>query len=339
MAAFTRLQKLKKLVSFYGRFTLSFTGIGYTVRGLPWRPVRADYSGQNWLVTAATSGIGRGAAMAGLAKGARVFAVGRNKKALTALVEAARGMPGTLVPVECDVSSVSKVSALADQPVLAGVTFDAVVNNVGILTVSHSPTPDGFEASYATNLLGHYILVEQLVAHGQLAQGAVIVEVVSGGLYNAPLNVEWLDQAEQGYNGYLAYAAHKRAQLALVDYWREKFAALGIRTYAFHPGWVDTDGVKRSLPTFRKVLRPILRTEAGGADTIDWLIATKPDELADKVWFDRKARSSHAYASTRQPRATVHDVLAVLERDWAAFKDPAAASPPTPVPAPTVPAA
>ena len=164
---------------------------------------------------------------------------------------------------------------------MAGVKSDALVNNVGIPTVEHTPTPDGFESSCSTNLLGHYILVKQLVANGQLVEGAVIIEVVSGGLYNAPLNLEWLDLAEEGYNGYMAYAAHQRAQLALVDRWRKEFGALGGKTYSIHSGWVDADGVKRSLATFRKILRPIRRSEAGGADTIDWLIAINPAELED----------------------------------------------------------
>lgn len=53
------LQALMKSMNFYGRFAPSFTRVGYIVRGLPFKPVRADYSGQTWLVTGATGEIGR----------------------------------------------------------------------------------------------------------------------------------------------------------------------------------------------------------------------------------------------------------------------------------------
>lgn len=302
----------RKLVEFYARFTVSFTRIGYGLRGIPFRPVKADYSGQTWLVTAATGGIGRGAVVAALTKGARVFAVGRNQAAFAVLAETTKHLPGVLVPVMCDLSSMTAVSAMTRTPPVAGVKFDVVVNNVGILNRSFRINPDGFEHSYAVNLLGHYILVQQLFEAGGLAEGATLIEVVSGGLYNAPFNLEGIAQDAAGYNGFLAYAAHKRAQLALVDYWRSR---LHVHTYAFHPGWADTDGVKRSLPKFRKILAPILRSEAEGADTIDWLAANKPKEVADKIWFDRKPRTAHVYPRTRQPTTTIAEVIALLETD------------------------
>ena len=51
MAEPPMLQALMKSINFYGRFAPSFTRIGYVGRGLPFNPVRADYSGQTWLVT------------------------------------------------------------------------------------------------------------------------------------------------------------------------------------------------------------------------------------------------------------------------------------------------
>ena len=43
-----------------------------------------------------------------------------------------------------------------------------------------------------------------------------------------------------------------------------------------HPGWADTPGVVTSLPVFHKVMGPLLRDPATGADTIVWLAATDP---------------------------------------------------------------
>lgn len=309
------LQALMKSMNFYGRFAPSFTRIGYIARGLPFRPVRADYTGQLWLITGATGGLGRAAALRAVSKGATVYAVGRNVAALETLQAAAANTPGRIVPVICDLSSMKTVSDLTRRQELAGLKFDVLVNNVGLLMRSYEPTAEGLETSYATNLLGHYILTERLHDDGMLTPGAAIINVVSGGLYNLPLTKSMLNIPEERFNGFAAYAAHKRAQLALAEHWRATFADIGAKTYAVHPGWADTVGVKTSLPKFRKILAPILRNDDEGADTIDWLAATRPAEVVDQIWFDRKPRTAHAYPHTRNPKTQISDVVAFLDRD------------------------
>ena len=311
-----KVQNWSKLVNFYVRFAPSFTRIGYYARAIPLRPRGARFAGQRWMVTGATGGIGRAAALDAARGGAKVFALGRNEAALADLVAEAAGLAGTITPVRCDLSSVAAIDQLAREwP--ATLPVDVLVNNVGILNVGFSRTLEGFESSYATNLLGHFCLTEGLAAAKALAPGGAIINVVSGGMFNAPLNLEMLDQGEAGYNGYAAYASHKRAQVALADHWRETFAGLGLATYAVHPGWADTAGVQTSLPTFRKILLPILRNPKQGADTIIWLAARRPAQEGDRVWFDRKSRTTHAYPATRQPRTTIPALVERLKADCA----------------------
>ena len=76
-------------------------------------------------------------------------------------------------------------------------------------------------------------------------------------------------------------------------------------------------GVQTSLPTFRKILLPILRSPRQGADTIIWLAARRPAQADDRVWFDRKSRTTHAYPTTRQPRTTIAALVERLRGDCA----------------------
>lgn len=309
-------QALIKSVNFYARFAPSFTRVGYFARGLPFKPVRADYSGQNWLITGATGGLGKAATLRAVAKGATVYAVGRNARAMDDLVLEARGQ-GSVVPVICDLASMADVAGMVSRPEIAAVKFDVIVNNVGLLMRAFQETSEGLETSYATNLLGHYILTGDLHKAGGLKPGGAVINVVSGGLYNVPLNKKMLNIPEAHFNGFAAYASHKRAQIALAEYWRTTWIADDIKTYAVHPGWADTAGVKTSLPKFRKILAPILRNNHEGADTIDWLAAMRPPEIVDEIWFDRKPRTAHAYPHTRQTRTTVADLVAFLDADRA----------------------
>jgi dehydrogenase/reductase SDR family protein 12 len=63
--------------------------------------------------------------------------------------------------------------------------------------------------------------------------------------------------------------------------------------HAMHPGWADTPGVAKSLPTFRKVTGPALRSPDQGADTLVWLLwADEPARTSGKLWLDRRPRST-----------------------------------------------
>ena len=248
------------------------------------------------------------------AKGAKVFAVGRNRDALAALVAEAAGLKGSVVPVVCDLSSIAAIDELARGEQIS-TAIDVLVNNVGILNRLYSATSEGFETTYATSLLGHFHLTETSAEVGRFAERAVIINVASGGMFNVPLNLPMLDQKEKGFNGFASYASHKRAQVALADHWRTKFGALNVRAYAIHPGWADTAGVQSSLPTFRKILRPVLRNAGQGADTIIWLAARRPDAVEDRVWFDRKERTTHPFPHTRQAMTTTPELIAQLDAD------------------------
>ena len=50
---------LLKIIKFYARFTLSFTAIGYWWRSLFWDRSPPNFTGQLWLVTGASGGLGR----------------------------------------------------------------------------------------------------------------------------------------------------------------------------------------------------------------------------------------------------------------------------------------
>ena len=69
---------------------------------------------------------------------------------------------------------------------------------------------------------------------------------------------------------------------------------LGVVVHAMHPGWADTEGVRRWMPAFRAVTRPIIRTPEEGADTIVWLgAAPEPLEDTGRFWHDRRPRPTY----------------------------------------------
>lgn len=305
--------KLKKLAGFYGRFLVSFSAIGYRARVLRWRPLGGNFNGQTWVVTGATGGIGRAIVAGATSRGATVIALARNRDKLEELVRCAPG-PGRVLALAVDLALVADTRRAAAELVARRTPIDVLVNNVGVLLDDLSVTAEGFETSYATNLLTHWVLTEGLLQGDALAPNATVIEMSSGGMYNAPLTLDYMGvKNPKKYHGVYAYAVHKRGQAELVKYWHARHAARGMRFYVMHPGWADTDGVKTAMPNFRRRLRSVLRDSAQGADTALWLAATRPAEPGpDAFWFDRAARPAHAYPHTAQSRYSPDDLAAFL---------------------------
>jgi dehydrogenase/reductase SDR family protein 12 len=318
-----KARDLAKIVTFYGRFIPTYSRIGYEARCLTW-PERGgfDFGGQCWLVTGASQGIGRALTQAAALAGARVIAVARTGERLRELANELPADAAARVTVrEQDLSLQSGVEALLDWLRENAVSLDVLVNNVGLLLNKHSLTRDGREVSFATNLLGHFQLTEGLLDEKRLARNAVIINMSSGGLYNAPLGIKLLNVTEPaGYNGKVAYAYAKRAQVALADYWDERIRKIGGRAYVMHPGWVKTPGVETALPVFWKIQKSILRTPYQGADTALWLASRRPDSAPETVWFDRAPRSAHMNDSTLKAECNTMELVDYLARELTSGK-------------------
>jgi dehydrogenase/reductase SDR family protein 12 len=314
-------QQLKKILAFYGRFTLSFTQVGYLARRLFWpKFVGYFFRGQYWLVTGGSGGLGRQMVLEALRGGATVVAAARSESKLAQLrAEVTAAGFGSLETECCDFTSTADTERLIERLVARGRRFDALMNNVGVLNDDLIVTSEGREASFVSNLLSHYQLTEALIAKQLLGKGSVVVNVTSGGGYNVPLMTGTMNLTDpKRYNGTVAYSFHKRAQMVLNQYWRDNYRARGIDFFVMHPGWADTAGVQRSLPRFRKILKSILRDAKSGADTAIWLAAQRPPQPEEElVWFDRKVRPAHVYLHTRSTRETPQSLVAWLQAELA----------------------
>ena len=317
----TMLQSLLRGSVFFSWFLPSFSNIGYRLRAPLFRSSVLDFSGQHWLVTGASTGIGREIARQAALAGATVIAVARSERGLEALAEQVAtevtGRPGAgrVLPLAADLSVIRTIAGpLAPDalPLPRGVTVDVLVNNVGVMRDRPEETVEGLDLVLATNLVVPFELTEQLLAGGRLGASSVVITMSSGGMYNVPLNLHALLPGKR-YNGTLAYAFQKRAQVALNRHWQEA-PEYPFSSYVMHPGWVDTPGVRSSMPDFYRLTKPILRDSGAGADTALWLAATRPiTPRTGGIWFDRKRRPEHLLPGTRDG-ARAADPVAFLRQ-------------------------
>ncbi len=279
-----------------------YTRIGHALRSRHWRPLpRLD--GRTVVVTGATSGLGEAAAGRMASLGARVVIVGRApdkaEQARAAIAEHATG-DGSVSVELADLSVMGEVRELAGRLLSAHREIHVLVNNVGVLLPERRETAEGIEVTLATNLLGHFLLTNLLIGRLEASAPARIVNVSSGGMYTARIDVDNL-QSERDYDGRTAYARAKRGQVILTEMWAERLRGRGIVVHSMHPGWAATPGVDAGIPLFGKVMGPLLRTPDQGADTIVWLAAAdEPGDTTGIFWHDRRPRPTHRIARTRE---------------------------------------
>lgn len=285
----------------------SFSRIGHEVRSslFDWSAMpSAALDGRVAVVTGATSGIGAALA-AGLARlGATVHLVGRDadKVSSTADQIAAEVAGAQLVTHVADLGQLLDVVALGERLHELTDHIDVLAHVAGALVHDEQRTSDGLELTLQVHVIAPFLLTSRVRDLLTAADGPRVITMTSGGMYTQRLDVDALVHPDGEYDGTVTYARAKRAQVELNAEWARRHADDGIGFHVVHPGWVDTPGLRTSLPRFTRRLRPLLRTPEQGADTALWLAWT--DEAAapgGHLWHDRRRRHTVAVPWTRTP--------------------------------------
>jgi NAD(P)-dependent dehydrogenase (short-subunit alcohol dehydrogenase family) len=284
---------------------LSFDRNGFHIHSLAFQPgdLDVDLSARRCLVTGANSGIGYESALALADLGAEVVLLCRSLERGEAAAERIRQQTGSQrVSVEAlDVSSLASVRAAAAR--LSARPVDVLVHNAGVLPGERIETADGLELTLATHVVGPFLLTRLLRGALEKSDAGRVIWVSSGGMYTRKLNLSDLDWKRRRYDGVIAYAETKRAQVVLAELWAEELRGSSVVVNAMHPGWADTPSVRRSIPGFHRLTRSILRTPAEGADTVVWLAACpRARQWTGRFFFDRQPRRTHLLPFTRESR-------------------------------------
>lgn len=282
-----------------------YTDVGYRLRARGWASP-PPMAGRVAMVTGATGGIGLAAAVGFARLGADTRLLVRSADRGEAAAAAVRdAVPGAEVAVElCDVSDLGAVRSFAGRFAAKERRLDVLVHNAGVLPPRRTLTDEGLELTFATNVAGPFLLTALLADLLAASAPSRVIFVSSGGMYTAKLDVDALQATTGDFDGTRAYAQTKRAEVVLAEQWAERLRERGVVVHSMHPGWVDTPGVQEALPTFRRVMGPLLRDADAGADTIVWLgAADEPLRSTGRFWHDRVERPTHRVPWTRESDA------------------------------------
>ena len=198
------------------------------------------------VITGASSGIGRAAALAFAQHGARLTLAGRREDALREAVTACQRKGREALAVPTDVGDPEAVRQLAGRAIAAFGKIDVWINNAGVGAVGRFvDTPiEAHDQVVRTNLLGYMHGAHAVLPHFiERGQGVLINNLSFGAWVPAPFAA--------------AYSASKFGLRGFTDALRAELAfAPGIHICDVYPSFIDTPGVQHGANYTGRALKP-----------------------------------------------------------------------------------
>lgn len=257
-----------------------------------------DLSGRVILITGGTAGVGRGTVLE-LAKHnpAHILFTGRNYTAADAVI--AQATPGVKVTfVACDTASNASVVSAAQQ-IMSTVPgrLDVLVCCAGIMAKPPSVSKDGYEIQFATNQLGHSLLIRKLLPllekTANLPNPDVrVIMVTSVGWKGTPPGGIQFDKLQSEQNlamlgPWLRYGQSKLANMLYARELAERYP--NILSISIHPGVLKTSLVT-DLTWSQKVLVYLpnigqMLTPEQGTYNLLWAITAKKHKIVNGAFY------------------------------------------------------
>lgn len=185
------------------------------------------------IITGASSGIGRAAALLFAKKGSKVVAVGRNEKELNVMRDEILERDGVLKVQLADVREITQVEKLVNDTVDAFGKIDILINAAGILLngTIEDTTLEDWDKVMNINLRSVFFMMQKCVPHIEKTKGNIVnVSSVAG---------------TRAFPNVLAYCVSKAAIDQLTRCSALELAPKNIRVNAVNPGVVATNLHKR----------------------------------------------------------------------------------------------
>ena len=180
-----------------------------------------------------------------------------------------------------------------------------LVNNAGLVLTERAETVDGYEATFAINHLGPFLLTNLLLERMVASQPSRVVNVASTAHNAARKGIPFDDlQSTKRYRGMRVYGQSKLANILFTLELARRYEGRGLTANSLHPGTVRTgygsDGDARGLLGFGiKIASPFFLSAAKGARTSIYLASSAEVEGVSGEYFVK--------CKPRQPRRWAQD--------------------------------
>jgi retinol dehydrogenase 14 len=224
------------------------------------------------VVTGASSGIGRAAAVELARRGATVVPVARESERLRRV---AAQVGGDLL--SADFASLAQVRRLADELLERHERIDVLVNNAGLVTSRRELTEDGYEMTFAVNHLAPFLLTNLLLGRLRASAPARVITTSSGAHGGGRLDFDDL-AGERSWSMMRAYSTSKLANILFTRGLAMRVEPDEVTVNCLHPGVINTKlgrGAGRLAGLTWTAGRPFFGSPKRGASTIVYLATSE----------------------------------------------------------------
>lgn len=250
--------------------------------------------GKRVVITGPTSGVGKEIATQLTALGAEVILVCRDVKKGNKVAAEISRVDGKSKPVvmQMDASSQKSIREFAKEFRRRYRRLDVLINNAAGNrgTLPKVDSVDGIELTFAVNVLGYFLLTQELLDVLKRSAPARIVNVAS--TFASDLDLDDLQFEKRKFESFKAYAQSKACNRLFTWALARRLNGSGVTVNAMTPGLITETGLYRNAePELVTRLTQYSggRTSAQGADTAVWLAsAPEFESLSGKFFEDRK---------------------------------------------------
>lgn len=261
-----------------------------------------------YLVTGATSGIGKATAMELARTGATVVIGARNIKGGESTRDEIRTMSGnqkvdTLIG---DLSSLASIHGMADSFRAKYPHLNVLINNAGVYKSTRILSADGFELMFATNHLAPFLLTHLLLDPLKASGAARILNIAAPS--STQLNFDDL-QGEKNFNALNALGASKMASQLFSFELARRLEGTGITVNAIHPGLVRSN-IMNDANTFMRVMSSLFSgaPEKAAKDIVHVALDEEYQNKTGLFYSQGREIKANKYAHDRDIQKRLWDV-------------------------------
>jgi len=268
------------------------------------------------IITGANSGMGYETAVSLAKQNHTIILTSRQlASAQTAKQKIMQAVPtAKIIPLQLDLNSFKSIEQFANAVHDEITVLDNLICNAGVMNPPYCQTEDRFESQFQANYLGHFYLFHLLLDLLRLSSVKKVISISS--LSSEKGSCKTVDDFaaiatvnEADYDAMTSYRESKLAQVLFTVELAQRFAPEGFKSYAIHPGIVNTNLFYRDHSAlYKTIMKPFvglgyltgfLKTPARGAETAVYLATTDLPENG-QYWADKKMRPMNPIAADKQ---------------------------------------
>lgn len=282
-------------------------------------------AGNTVVITGATSGLGRAAALQIAERGNFLVFVARNENKANELLEEVENKGGRGQVVIADLSSMKETVEVAKKVNKIVDRLDVLINNAGNHFPNYEVTSEGFESTLALNYLSPFVFTHHLVERmeqtaSQFGESRIIN--ITSIMHKAPINWDDLNSRNNKYKSTFAYYQSKHMLTSFTYLLSDKLKDTGITVNCIHPGLVKTALAKSDYPFPMNVIVPIVDLFIGespelAADTPVWLALSKEaNSINGEYVHHRKIKKSWPPTRDKDAQKRLFEVTRDMLAKW-----------------------